>query len=271
MSANDDLERRVADFYATEDPGRAPDWLLESALGTIDNTHQRRVLIRVPWRISPMNIYAKLVVAAVVVIAVGAIGLAVLRPAQTPGVGGPGPSPSRSASPAASTSSSPPPSPSPSPSPLPALTETYTSALHGISVSYPAGWKLRPATEAWQQGDIVQGDVPYADIIYEKESDSPFLAVASQPLNGKTLDAWATDYLALLACQATTEPVTVDGATGVFVECEDGPYALVSAGGRGYLIWLYRIDDPSWFPGILATVQLHPEDAVDTTPSPSPS
>jgi hypothetical protein len=266
MSAKNDLERRVADFYATEDPGRAPDWLLESTLGTIDNTKQRRVLIRVPWRFQPMNIYAKLAVAAVVVIAVGAIGLAVMRPAPTPGVGGPGPSPSRSPSPSPAASTS----PSPSPSPLPALTETFTSAIHGISVSYPAGWQVRPATEAWPEGALVQGESPFADIIYEKASDTPFIAVASQPLGGKTADAWATDYLANFA-PCTTEPVTVDGATGVLGNCEDGPHALVSSANRGYLIWLYRVDDPSWFPGILATVQLHPEDAVDTTPSPSPS
>jgi hypothetical protein len=52
-------------------------------------------------------------------------------------------------------------------------------------------------------------------------------------------------------------------------DCELGPQALVSVGGRGYLIWLYRIDDLDWFKEILATVQLHPEDAVTVSPSPS--
>jgi hypothetical protein len=268
MNANNDLERRIADFYETEAPHRAPDWVLGQALSTIDTTKQRRVLIRVPWRVPPMNSFAKLAIATVAVISVGLVALAVLRPGTGSNVGGPGgtpsPSPSPSPSPAASAS------PGPSVSPLPALTETFTSAMHGISVSYPSGWKLQPATEPWTTG-IVQGDSAYADIIYEKESDSPFIAVASQPFAGKTFDDWATDYLAQVPC-TQTGPVTVDGTAGVLsLDCELGPTALVSAGGRGYLIWLYRVDDLDWFKEILATVQLHPEDALDAAPSTSPS
>ena len=45
MNANHDLERRLADFYATEAPQRAPDWVLGEALATIDTTKQRRVVI----------------------------------------------------------------------------------------------------------------------------------------------------------------------------------------------------------------------------------
>ena len=257
MTANHDLERRLADFYATEAP------LAGARLGaragprdhrqhhTAARAHPRAV------EVPTMNSFAKLAVAAVVVIAVGRVGLAVLRP-------GPGPTWAvraarlhprhRHRRHAASTS------PGPSVSPLPALTETFTSAMHGISVSYPSGWKLRPATEPWTSGHVL-GDSTFADIIYEKESDSPFIAVASQPLAGKTLDAWATDYLAQFSC-VPTEPVTVDGATGVLSDCPEGPHALVSVEGRGYLIWLYRVDDPAWFPAILATVQLHPEDAL---------
>jgi hypothetical protein len=263
MSANDDLERRIADFYATEAPPRAPDWVLGSALATIDTTRQRRVLIRVPWRIQNMNTFTKMVVAAVAVVAVGALGLTFLRPGPAPGVGGPGPSPSPSPSPAATVS------PSPSSSPLPALTETFNSTIHGISVGYPSGWKLQRATEPWTSG-IVQQDSPYADIIYEKEADSPFIAVASQLLGGKTAESWATDYLASLPCPQS-EPVTVDGASGVLGDCELGPHALVSVGDRGYLIWLYRIDDLNWFKEILATVQLSPANALDVAPSASPS
>lgn len=266
MNANDDLERRIADFYETEAPPRAPDWVLGQALSTIDSTKQRRVLVRVPWRFPKMNSFAKLAIAAVAVIAVGLVGLAVLRPGTGTNVGGPGGTPSPSPSPSPSSVSA---SPSPSVSPPPALTETFTSAMHGISVSYPSGWKLQRATEPWTTG-LVQGDSAFADVIYEKESDSPFIAVASQPLAGKTLDRWATDYLAQLTC-VPTEPVTVDGASGVLAACEDGPHALVSVADRGYLIWLYRIDDPAWFPEILASVRLHPEDALDAVPSPSAS
>ena len=34
----------------------------------------------------------------------------------------------------------------------PPLTETFTSPLHGISVSYPEGWTARAATEPWTDG-----------------------------------------------------------------------------------------------------------------------
>ena len=55
--------------------------------------------------------------------------------------------------------------------------------------------------------------------------------------------------------------------------------ALVSAGGRGYMIdlytsgdeaWLDSVYDRAWFMDVLAKVDLRPEDAVDVAPSPSP-
>jgi hypothetical protein len=141
--------------------------------------------------------------------------------------------------------------------------------MHGISISYPSGWKLQPATEPWATG-IVQQDSPFADVIYEKESDSPFIAIASQSLAGTNASRWATDR----RCGPTDvpeDPVTVDGVAGRVADCGDGPRALVTTGNRGYFIWLYRVDDPEWFSEILATVQLHPEDALDALPSTSPS
>jgi hypothetical protein len=265
MTANHDLERRVADFYATEAPPRAPDWVLGSALATIDDTRQRRAFIRVPWRFPPMNSATRYAIAAVAVIAVGAIGLAVLRPGSTPAGGvGSGPSPSP---PAASPSLAASPSSSPSPSAPPPLTETYTSAIHGISISYPTGWKLRAASEPWTTG-IVQQDSAFADVMYESETDSPFIAVASQDLAGKTADRWAADYVASLGDCGATEPVTVDGASGVLAA--DCHLALVSVDGRGYLIWLYRVDSLTWFRDILDTVTLSPGAAVTAGPSPSP-
>ncbi len=67
-------------------------------------------------------------------------------------------------------------------------------------------------------------------------------------------------------CTAT-EPISVDGVTGV-IGCE---WAVVTTAGRGYWIQLYTGDeseqanayDQAWFEEVVATVQLHPEDAVD--------
>ena len=94
MNANHELERRLADFYATEAPQRAPDRVLESVLATSEITRQRRAVFRLPWRFPIMNSYAKMAIAAVAVIAIGAVGLAVLRPGTSPGVGGQAATPS---------------------------------------------------------------------------------------------------------------------------------------------------------------------------------
>jgi hypothetical protein len=108
----------------------------------------------------------------------------------------------------------------------------------------------------------------FGDIIEDGSSgDTAFIALASQPVAGDTFDRWAADYLALEGC-GPSEPITVDGALGIIgSSC---PMALVSVADRGYLIWLYRIDDIGWFREILETAELHPEDAVEAAPSAAP-
>jgi hypothetical protein len=92
MTANDDLERRIADFYATESPARAPDRVLAEALTTIESTRQRRVLALVPRRYRTFYMQTKLAVAGIAVVAVMAFAVGRLLPSG--GVGaGPSPSP----------------------------------------------------------------------------------------------------------------------------------------------------------------------------------
>jgi hypothetical protein len=153
------------------------------------------------------------------------------------------------------------------PSGLPALTETFVSNVHGISVSYPAGWVPRAAKEAWPAGEIVMQQSEFGDIIADGADENRFLALASRQLGDEVFDSWATRYLGIEDCDPA-EAITVDGAPGITgTSC---PLALVEAGGRGYLIWLYGIDDLEWFTEILATVQLHPDAAIDATPSDTP-
>jgi hypothetical protein len=274
MNANHELERRLADFYASEAPQRAPERVLDAVLATTDITRQRRAVFRLPWRFPTMNTYAKIAVAAVAVVAIGAVGLAVLRPGSSPGVGGP-PITSPSLSPAPSASSG------ASAVAPPALTETFTSERHGFSTSYPAGWVARPATEPWTTGfpSFESTDV---DVIYDPAQDTGHLwiAVASQPLAGKSGEQWVDDTLTGLSsagiCEPPNERVTIDGAQGGM--CASS-VAVVTAPDRGYLILLYVSgDDPAvgliydreYFNEILATVQLIPESAIDTAPSASP-
>jgi hypothetical protein len=274
MTAIRDLERRLADHYANEAPPRAPDRVLASVLATTGSTHQRRVVIRVPWRFPTMNTYAKAAIAAVAVIAIGAVGIAVLRPGGSPGVGGqpaPSPQPSLSASPAAASP------PTPSATPAPPLTQSFTSTLHGFSMSYPEGWTTQAASDLWT-GEQLFFRVPPADYLYDPTlTDHLFVAIASQPIGDSTPEEWVAEKVTLEGC-AAGDPIAVDGAAGL-IGADDCNVVAVTADGRGYIIWLYTSGDEAWlsttydrawFEDVLATVQLQPEDAVDVAPSAAP-
>jgi hypothetical protein len=276
MTANHNLDRRIADYYASEPPLRAPDWVLRAALETIDITPQRRGLLA-PWRFQSMSTYAKLATAVVVVIAVGAIGLWQLAP---PGPGGaPSATPIATSSPTPAATPAPtfPPAPTPTPYVPPALTETFTSDIHGFSISYPAGWATQAATAPWTDAGFTNFLLPQGDFLYDPvRTDHLFLEAASQPLGGASFAEWSAAMLAPEPDCAATEPVVVDGADGVLSVCN---WALVARDGRGYLFALYTSSDDAdlqsfdgqvWFDEILATVQLRPEDAIDTVPSASP-
>jgi len=276
MNANNDLERRLADFYVSEAPPRAPERVLDDALATIDHTNQRRALTRMPWRSPLMNAYAKVAVAAVLVVAVGAIGLAVLGPRGTSQQGGAAPSPS--AEPASSPSPAVTSQPTASPATPPPLTQSFTSSLNGISMSYPEGWATQAATEPWTADTFTLGYLqPAADSLYDPAlNDNLFLTIASQPIGSSTPDEWLADQAASEEGCAGSGLFTVDGADGL-IGSDGCNVAVVTKDGRGYWIQLYTGDsasvstyDQTWFEEFLNTVKLHPEDAVDSAPSPTP-
>ena len=126
----------------------------------------------------------------------------------------------------------------------PPLSETFTSPRNGISIDYPAGWRTRPATRAVDDAAWPNFEDPTGDLMYDAPlNDHLFILLASQPLAGKTGDQWAADTLAADEC-AQTEPVTIDGASGlVGVECN---VAAVASDGRGYLVVLYTSVDEPW-------------------------
>jgi hypothetical protein len=223
-----------------------------------------------------MNTFAKLAVAAVAVIAVGVLGLTFLGPGGS-GVGG---APAATPSPTVAPTATPVPTATPIPAPTaPPLTGQFTSERHGFSISYPEGWSTRPATAPWISG-IVDFTQDSGDFLYEPSNPGNiWLAVASQRLGDRTPAEWEADVWQSVvdddpeasACQPAAEPVTIDGAAGS-IACG---LALVTDGGRGYLVGLYvSADDPrhaevydeAWFASVLATMELRPEDAVDTAP-----
>jgi hypothetical protein len=207
-----------------------------------------------------MNTYARVAVAAVAVVAIGAVGCA----------GGQAETPSPSASPSATGR------PTPSPRPAPPLTQSFTSTLHGISVSYPEGWTAQAATEPWTDRTFpLAFREPQADFLYDPTLTSNlFLTIASQPIGDSTPEDWVAEQMASDEGCKATEPIAVDGATGL-IGADDCNVAAVTTAGRGYWIqlytsgdeaWLSSTFDRAWFEEVLAIVQLHPEDAVDSAP-----
>lgn len=272
MNANDNLERGIADVYHAEAPRRAPDWVLANALEMIETTPQRRVLIRVPWRFPDMNTtFAKVAIAAVVVLAVGFVGLNMLGSRSGPSVGGA--APSASPSPTAS------PSPSPSASSSAAMS-TFTSAMHGLSIGDPTGWLKDPATKTSTDYGLNFGSDD-VDWLYDGQYEGDlFLAMASQPLADKTPDAWITNFLDTFdgGCTGPRVPIVVGGTDGLLC---DGDLLATTAGDRGYFVRAYTGSDltaqaeaahgEDWFRSVLATVTFMPETALDAPVSGSAS
>jgi len=274
MTASRDPDRLIRAFLH-EGLDELPDPVYDAVRDRIEQTRQRAVIG--PWRTSNMNRYLQigLAAAAVVVIAVVAFNL-------LPGSPAPGGEPSATPEPTAT------PEPSPSPIAAPPLTQTFTSTVHGISVSYPEGWTVLAATEPWTDCLYCSPvhSAPYVDVLlHPVHDDGLFLRIASQPIGESAPEDWVAAQMATdepdpplgRGC-TTTEPIIVDGATGLSGG-DTCLVAVVTTAGRGYHIDLFvspdNLDlvaqyDRAWFEEVLATVQLHPEDAVDSGASPSP-
>ena len=270
MSTDRDLLRNLRSWLH-EDAHEDADRILNLVLDEIDTTPQRRSPWSA-WRRPIMNTYLKVGLAAAVVLLAGFIGIKLF---SSPSVGSGGESPS--ASPSASAT----PSATSSPASAPPLTQSFTSTQHGISLSYPEGWSVQAATEPWTDSTFpLSFPVPQVDWLYDPILTSDlFLAIASQPIGDLTPEEWIAQQMASgEGCGTATETIVVDSANGL-IGTGGCDVAVVTTAGRGYWIQLYTSGDhPSkvapyntmWFKEVLATVQLQPEDAVDSAPSPSP-
>ena len=275
MITSRDPERLIHAFVR-EGAEQLDDQVYDAVRAEIEQKRQRVVIG--PWRVPDMSKFLALgagIAAVVVVLAVGSR----LLPAPAGSLAGAGSSPLPTAAPSPTPSPTPSPSPSPAPATTPPLTQTFTSHIHGFSMSYPEGWVAQAATEPWTERP---GVPPYADpgvdLLTQPAIDELFLAVTSQPIGDSTPEAWVGEKMAGSGC-SRSEPIAIDGATGrIGADCR---FAFVATVGRGYSIQLYRAgddfsQDPSapydraWFEQVLATVQLHPEDAVDVAPSATP-
>lgn len=268
---------RVIRSWLHEDRHEDVSRVAGAVLDLLITTPQRRS----PWwparRIPFMNKIVSLGLGAAAVVAALVIGAQVLGPPAPGDVGG---VPSASPSPTPAPTATHEPSPSPPASAAP-LTESFTSTVHGISVSYPEGWIARAATEPWTDClycTLVLSN-PQVDVLHHPvHGDGLFLRIASQPIGESAPEDWVAAQMASDERCTTTEPIIVDGATGLSGG-ETCDVAVVTTAGRGYHIDLYMSPDDrdlvaqydrAWFEEVLATVQLHPEDAVDVAPSATP-
>jgi hypothetical protein len=215
-----------------------------------------------PWRELSMNKFLAIGLGAAAVVAVLLIGSNLLGGGTPP----PGGAPSESAAPSEAEPSV---EPSADSTPPP-LTQSFTSTLHGITVSYPEGWTAQAATEPWTSVTFpLNFYSPEIDVLYDPDLMAGlFLTMASQPIGDATPEDWVAEQMASEeGCGSAAEPITVDGATGL--GGADCSVAVVTSASRGYWIQIYTGDgapatyDSAWFEEVLATVQLLPEDALD--------
>jgi len=160
-----------------------------------------------------------------------------------------------------------PPTPSPSPS-----SSTFSSTIHGISMDYPSGWQVRPATEPWTGGEL-SFNSPAADVIFDPALGARvYVVLASRSLGSLSDDDWRNEEFAWL-CTGGGEfwGFTVDGVPAQAHACTGSRFAaLIPKDGRGYLIRLMvqgeglgAYDFDHWLKPFVETVDLRPEAAID--------
>jgi hypothetical protein len=236
-----------------------------AVLDQVDTIPQRRATWWPARRTPTVNRIFGFGLAAAAVVVVLIVGAQFVG---SPGTGGLGAGPT--ATPESTVTPEPSPSPPASPPPL---TQSFTSTQHGISMSYPEGWTARAATEPLtdRPGVVPQYLDPGFDVLHDPVlTDHLFLAIASQPIGDSTPEEWVAALMTGHGC-TTAEPIAVDGATGL-IGANDCDAVAFTTAGRGYQILLLTSDDDpvvvapydtAWFEEVLATVQLHPEDAVE--------
>jgi hypothetical protein len=194
-------------------------------------------------------------------------------------LGGDGGGPQTPATPAPESATQTPATPEPAtqaPSPSILLDgATFTSSIQGISLDYPAGWQVRPASEPWAAGEL-SFDSPAADVIFDPALGvGLYLVVASQPYNGLHPQQWLRKQIEWLCPgeRLGAGSAEVDGTDAYALRCSTSASAvLVFAETRGYVIRLIAsADEPglaetynsSWLELLLKTVDLRPQEAID--------
>ena len=255
--------------FLDRSPGDLPDTTRRAIATSIRTIRQRRRSLDPPWRPHHMVNSKIALIAAVLVLAAGAVFILNRDGSTNLGVGAPSANPNAPATtPAASAPAT----------PVDTIGwQTFTSARHGYSVSHPADWTAVAATQPWNLA------VDQNLVIYEKSTDRVTAPISVRefagyggPLPaGVTYDEFVTLYQApgikemgqsCFPPQADWRPITIDGqSAGLYTAC-GYIEAQLAYGGR---VWIFSgygnfyVDAPQ-FEAMLATIRLQPENADDT-------
>jgi len=267
MTARRDPDRLI-DAFIKEGAEQLHDQVYDAVRSSIEHRRQRVVIG--PWRLPDMNKLVPIGLGAAAVVVVLVVGAQLVRPATPATVGAApstAPTTAATAAPTAAPSAAPASPTAPSPSTPPPLSRTYTSNIHGYSMSYPEGWSTKAATKPWTGLLTLEFGEATHDFIYDPAlTDHLFLSVASQPLGKAKADAWLAQQMGSGEGCTQSQPVTIDGATGL-IGASNCNLAVVTSGGRGYAFRLYTSgDEPwidaaynqAWFEQLLGTIQLQP-------------
>ena len=163
----------------------------------------------------------------------------------------------------------------------PPLTQTFTSPMHGISVSYPEGWTARAATEPWTDRLELALAVHRCRLHRRAAPTRPTTTTCScasprsRSANPRPRTGSRSRWRATIdARPPSRSPSTAPPDSSAATTCHLGgrhnrrPRLLASS-----LCTSRRRPRPpslpydrAWFEEVLATVQLQPEDAVDAAP-----
>ena len=269
--------------WLEEGPNELPDFTRRAIAVDIRTTRQSRRSIWFLRRFPPMDRLSLAALAAVAVIVLAVAGLAVSRIAPDGGNVG-APPPALSASPSLAPASASPPSPSP-PSPttvrIPPMTQSYVSVRHGYSISYPAGWSNFIATAPWSPPEWKAGGSGVApfDVLEAPEPPPLFRAASTALPEGlASVDDWIDEYLifgdpSCVPPRETQELISIDGAPGRLSDGCAQVEATVVLDRRVYMFTLFLdgehvTNGRELFDALAATIDLRPEDAARSSPSP---
>ena len=262
---NDNDFDRTARAWLDDGPTRMSDRALLSALEDIHTTRQRRVV----WparRAAPVSMFARMAVAAVLVIGVGLLAVNVLpRQPDRSSVGRPADrTVARPSRPFRVID-------------FPNLTTTFVSLRNGFVLKHPDRVALTPATNILGFGDDGFDVVETGSAAVFKgastelpDMENGFLAGSRIPID-EWVDDLREDNGGCSVPRSQHAELIIDGQTGRISECSNQVEATVIAGGRLYLFTLLhdRGNAREVFDAFAATIDLTPETAIDFPNLPS--